>query len=172
MMISLLTFRKWIIFLVAFDIICYYIAQCSTLSLEELNTFKLVKSWLCEAYRKHRYLRKHITPKFHLLESHIEYYLEEYGCLGLFTEETIEHFHHIKNDLNNLFKNKRDFLQRETILFRRFSIRNEPQIRIQKTIMEEKRRKRKDDNSEDSANKKLKQGEKFVESIKNNSRVK
>lgn len=123
----------------SFELLFYLIT--STLQDNYLKKFKILKSIACTKYRALMKQFK-ITPKFHCVESHIEDFLQAFGSLHLFSEETMEKDHHLENKLHDLFSNIRCKEERVKSTFRRRGLLFIPAVRHATEKVKFKRKKK------------------------------
>lgn len=94
-------FEKFDDLLAAFDFVCQLISICDRLSDDELEMFTDINNEFCTLWRQFPFPdnNPHLTPKFHLLESHVGAYLKKFRRLGIFSEEAVESWHRQKREL-------------------------------------------------------------------------
>ena len=66
--------------------ICHYLYRTNTLLPEELDTFGQLYSVFGELWRK---CGLNVSPKVHIVESHLNDFMHRFGRLGILTDDTI-----------------------------------------------------------------------------------
>jgi len=70
-----------------FHEICHYLYLTVPLSTDELNSFEKLCSSFGELWRK---FGLNVSPKVHIIESHLNDYMRRFGRLGMLTDDTME----------------------------------------------------------------------------------
>ncbi len=113
--------------IILFDIICYYMNYPGILSSEELNKCQRITKRFSIKYRQ-LFGYKKITPKFHILESHLLPFMEKYGSLLKFSEELMENYHTTDNQTYESYRHFRDDEKREEFQYHHTSIKTSPHV--------------------------------------------
>jgi hypothetical protein len=60
-------------------------------------------------------LKINVPPKIHLLESHVAAVMWRLRCIGCFSEQPIERFHHLMADFANKYRNAKDPIAKDIL---------------------------------------------------------
>jgi uncharacterized protein (DUF488 family) len=60
-------------------------------------------------------LKIYVPPKIHLLESHVGAVMWRLRCIGCFSEQSIERFHHLMVDFASKYRNARDPITKDRL---------------------------------------------------------
>lgn len=84
-----------------FEVLYSMMSQMTPLSMDELDQFEVLCEGFGKMWRAH-FPHCHITPKMHLLESHLPAQMRRFGCLGDKSESCVERYHQIVNRSNRV----------------------------------------------------------------------
>lgn len=98
-----------------------------TLSAEEMGKFKRITNLFTTKYREY-FKNKRITTKFHIVESHLLNFVEQYGSLRQFSEETIGAHHPFITKLGETYNHFRNQEKKEYFMFRRLNRKSDAMV--------------------------------------------
>lgn len=124
-----------------FELICSLMHKTEQLTDTEQTQFKNLCKRIEKLWRE-AWPNGHITPKFHMLETHASDQMKEFGCLGDKAEAAIERLHHQCNKADRRLAAMPSWKMRQTAMLRRRRQEELPnvQIALENTILGTKRK--------------------------------
>ncbi len=124
-----------------FNFICYHLCRTEEIKEDELIQLETVLKHFGICWRTF-FNYTHVTPSFHILESHSIDNLKKFKSTGRFSSETMEKYHHICQELLRLYDHITSWKQREIAIQQRFSLMNDKEAhdKIEDVISRRKRK--------------------------------
>jgi hypothetical protein len=116
------------VMMLSFSVVMRLASQCTQITPNEKIEFTAMKDLFCEYYRIF-YNNEHITPKFHVVEKHLQDYLFRVGNLGILSEECGEKLHHQKNQSCVQYCHLRNEEKKERAMDKQINIKNSPVVK-------------------------------------------
>ena len=120
-----------------FEVIYSMMSQTTPLLPNELNEFDALCVGFGSMWREY-FPGCNITPKMHLLESHVPAQMRRFGCLGDKSEAVVERYHQIVNRSDRILSAMKSFSSMTKAMLSRRDIEGSPTVvALRKRVQEE-----------------------------------
>ena len=146
------TLRKYDALFQEFDVCCSIMRSIDMQTDDEIEAFRASSINFGRLWRSAFGIDPRVTPKLHLLESHVYQQLCRFGVLALFSEDPIERLHHQWKVASRRVCGIREYEKRERHLAKREAALNSPAVQeVVSSIAAKRKRKFKRVSSEKRA---------------------